>query len=178
MSMEKNYGERTCLQCGAKFQAVYPAQLTCTQQCRASRRASVNRALSKRRRASHKQYVSGLEARISELEAQLEAAQASAAQETPAPEPGYDARITELEAEIAKLRTELAEAQSALKKAQTELGERDRKRISSVEMLAAAAGKRLYECERLHLKALKLPCGLNERCFTPPCENLPDKRKK
>ena len=33
----------------------------------------------------------------------------------------------------------------------------------------------LLECERLHLKASKLPCGDTEQCYSPTaCNNLPE----
>lgn len=30
----------------------------------------------------------------------------------------------------------------------------------------------LHECQRMHLRALTLPCGQREECFMPPCRKL------
>lgn len=45
-----DYGERTCLECGKKYQATYAQQLTCSEACKKARMRRVTRA---RGRAYH-----------------------------------------------------------------------------------------------------------------------------
>lgn len=42
------YGTRTCLHCNKKFDASYPAQITCSKQCRIARRLALDRHRKKR----------------------------------------------------------------------------------------------------------------------------------
>lgn len=66
-----NYGKRTCLHCGKTFIAERLFQLSCTEQCRRARRAEQNRLSKHRCAARLKEERETLKKRVAELESEV-----------------------------------------------------------------------------------------------------------
>lgn len=140
------YGTRKCLQCGQNFEAQYAAQVVCSKACAHLHRNKQKRESASRLRAKNVEYLRNL---LAEMDRMRE--------------------------EIASLKEQLADARNALSEVEKdhhpvdesqELSEPDK--VRKVD----TACSEMKECKRMHLRAMNLPCGLREECFTPICEEL------
>lgn len=183
-----NYGKRTCLHCGKTFIAERLFQLSCTEQCRRARRAEQNR-LSKRRCAARiKTEREGLKARIRELESEVErlSANLKATSEDLAE---THKELMDAQAELASARAELEKARLRELEAQDEsqcqpkgvaalapsepspepphkIPENNalhprQKGVSTAPEVDTSGWE---YCERMNVRAPKLPCGERGEC--------------
>lgn len=143
---ERVYGTRKCLQCGNEFDAGFPAQIVCSTSCMKIRRRDQKRASSARGRARRKKYLLDLLAEMDQMRK-----------------------------EIASLKEQLAEASKQTPLQYEVCSPTKGSTNSSLPDKGCEIEKiRPYmkECKRMHLRAMNLPCGLREECYTPLCDQL------
>ena len=136
----KDYGERTCMNCGKKFDATYLQQVTCSDACKKERMRIQHRESAKGRWPKHK-------AMIEELRNSL----AVVSQDR-----------DELKAQVEKLTHENKRLHEELSKALF-----DKLQASKVVVQPPKKSSKQW-CERLKLKAEELPCGNRPECFVEP----------
>lgn len=104
------YDQRHCIECGKDFTPIYASQVTCGPECRAERIHRFNIEYGIVRRRKHREYVASLEAKVKELEAQLEKAHAANTEQ-----------IMPLREELAATRGECERLKDELAKVKAEL---------------------------------------------------------
>ena len=75
--MPPTYEPRRCTECGKEFSPAYAAQITCGKECQRKRKNRSLHEYNVKRHVAERQYVADLEAKVKELEAQLEKANAA-----------------------------------------------------------------------------------------------------
>lgn len=159
-----NYGQRNCLNCNQPFQAQYAAHVVCSPECKYERRKESWRGTARRQAEKRKAYVAGLEARVQELETQLDAALRDKA--------GLQVELDALKAELAALKLAgMAQAQAMPEPAPKPESLPKPKPEPKPEPALP-----LHECKRMSLRAMRLPCGERDECTFPTlCEMLAGK---
>lgn len=179
-----NYGKRTCLHCRKTFTAMRLFQLFCSEQCRHDRKAE-QRRMSKRRCAARiKAEIGGLKARIRELEGECER---------------LSANLQATSDELKAAQTALLEAREELETVRSDQGKpiEETFREAIARRIQTAAAKALSDnalypkqkgissapavdtsdweyCERMNVRALRLPCGQRGEC--EGCERIQPKK--
>lgn len=173
-----NYGERSCVVCGKKFMPVYAAQVACSKVCqkvrenqrKANYRASLKLCMER---------IDALEQRVNKLESDDGVREEECnddSEEAPALPEERKGRGREEENEEAEEVAEDAvgdyedESEYYLDKREIPPELRD---ITSIAEALVKNGDMKY-CERMRLKAFRLPCGKREECYRPDrCAQVP-----
>lgn len=191
-----SYGTRKCLVCGKKFEAAYASQVSCSDECRRSRRQeqwATNKRVWWRR---HKEEVEQLKARIAELEAQdkpeIQESKAMLQFELNLLKAKYGRQTGVLRNAIKRMagrgmsKADSAELTALTKKCLILVAE-NKDQANKIKELEKRLNSKLPSldqfkadyCKRLKLTALKLPCGLRAQCFNPSrCERCPEHASK
>lgn len=156
-----SYGTRNCLNCNTPFQAEYASQIVCSPECRYERHKAKDRVYARKYAAKRRERIIRLEARIQELEVQLDAALKDKAV---------------LQIELDDLKTELAALKLAgMAQAMPEPLPEPQPEPVKVDKEPQPEPV-LFECKRMNLRAMRLPCGERGECtFPTPCEMIAGK---
>lgn len=146
-----NYGERTCLECGATFLPINAGQVTCSKDCSQKRRSKKkNISESIRRKQKNKEFVdiiNDLEWLNCLYEIEIEKNKA-------------------LMRELAKKSIDNSSTHIVKQKSEAKVTTKKNDLQSMVK------GKKLLTCERMHVVGTSLPCGEREECFLPACNKM------
>ena len=165
---EQQYGKRTCLQCGHEFDASYPAQLTCSEKCALERRREQGRQSDALSRARNKNLLTSLDEAWAELEwlnCRYEARRGETGALMIAMCAAHALEIQKLKAELDALRLASVQPAPAEEKAPASPAK------APAPSAAASIDTSDWDfCERMSLRARRLPCGEREEC--QGCERI------
>lgn len=170
---EKNYGKRLCLLCEKEFEARHPAHVTCSADCARERRLILRRESDKRGRAKRKKYLLDLLAELDTAYSELEWANCQLEEEYKVHCKAIQIMAITHAKKVAEIELELKQAREERDACRTAAEKQDaRPKEVSGQKAPESAQLTLQECPRMHLRAMLLPCGQREECFTPLCEKL------